>query len=275
VFGNGSDEVIVLATKAFLNKDDEVIIAQPTFLIYEIASSIEGAKVVKVPLKDLHYDLPEMKKAITPKTKIIFLGNPDNPSGQYITNKEFTEFMNGIGEGILVFMDQAYFEYVDSLDFAGSIKLIEQYKNLIITRTFSKLYGLAGLRVGYGVANEEIIDLLNRVREPFNINSLAQEAALTALKDESYYSKVKKEINKQREALYKAFDKMNIDYAKTCTNFSLIKVKGDSTEVVNKLLKEGVIIRDMKHWGMNGYIRATIGTSEENKKLIKALEKIL
>ncbi|MBF0386013.1 MAG: histidinol-phosphate transaminase [Candidatus Omnitrophica bacterium] len=275
VFGNGSDEIIVFAAKAFLSPGDEVVLAKPTFLIYDIASTIEGARLFQIPLINFRYDLGRMKKAISPRTKIIFIGNPDNPSGQYIRQNEFEWFMDGIKDNVLIFMDQAYFEYVEAKDYAGSIDLLKRYKNLIITRTFSKLYGLAGLRVGYGIASEEIIDILNRVREPFNINSLAQAAALAALKDEKYYLSVKSKIEKERKLLYAGFKRLKLDFVETCTNFSLIKISGDSTDIVNKLLSRGVIVRDMKHWGMTGFIRSTIGNNQENKKLIKALETIL
>ncbi len=180
IFGNGADEVIVLAVKAFVKEGDEVIIAKPSFLIYEIASKVAGAKITQVPLVDFRYDLKAMKAKLSKKTKIVFIGNPDNPSGNFISLKEAEDFMRAADKDTLVFFDEAYFEYVHAKDYPDTLKLMKKYPNLMITRTFSKMYGLAGLRVGYGIASGEIIDLLNRLREPFNVNMIAQAAAVAA-----------------------------------------------------------------------------------------------
>jgi histidinol-phosphate aminotransferase len=275
VFGNGSDEVIVFAARAFLKEGDEVVVAYPSFLIYEIASSIEGAKVNAIPLKDFRYDLKGMIAAVNDRTKIIFLGNPDNPSGQYFTQKDMEFLLGSIRKDILVFIDEAYFEYVDEKDYVDSIGLIKKYKNVVVTRTFSKMYGLAGIRIGFGIADLEIIDLLNRVREPFNVNSIAQAAALACLNDQAYYKKIKKELFVQRKYLYNTLCKLNLDFQETCTNFILINVKSDSSKVTNDLMKKGVIIRNMDVWGMKGYIRVTIGTEKENTRFLKALESVI
>src|SRR3989344_2192893 len=187
IFGNGSDEVIVMAIRALIEPGDEVIVAKPSFLIYEIAAKLAGANISSVALKDFYYDLEAMKKAVTPKTKIIFIGNPDNPAGTYVNESQIVNFLEGLSENILVFIDEAYYEYVSAKDYPDTIKLLKRFKNIIITRTFSKLYGLAGLRIGYGIASPGVIDILNRVREPFNVNSLAQEAARACLESPSYY----------------------------------------------------------------------------------------
>ncbi len=275
IFGNGSDEVIVFAARAFLKKGDEVIIAQPSFLIYEIAAKLEDAKVISVPIKNFRYDLEGMKKAINAKTRIIFLGNPDNPAGSYFSQKEFEQFMNSIPKDVLVFCDEAYYEYVQAKDYVDSIALLKKYKNLFVTRTFSKMYGLAGLRVGYGVGSEELVDILNRVREPFNVNSLAQVAALACLKDRAYYQKIAAKVEKQRKFLYESFKKLNLNFVPSCTNFILVQVNQDASEVVQKLLRKGIIIRDMSYWGLKNYVRITIGNEVENKTLVKILEEVL
>ncbi|MBF0569387.1 MAG: histidinol-phosphate transaminase [Candidatus Omnitrophica bacterium] len=276
VFGCGSDEVIVLALRAFINEGDEVVMAKPSFLVYSIASTAVGAKLVEVPLKGLRYDLPAMKAAITPRTKIVFIGNPDNPSGQYATRAEVAEFLDGLPEDVLVFFDEAYFEFAaKQKDYPDTLALVRARKNIIVARTFSKIYGLAGLRIGYAAASPEVADLMNRAREPFNVTSLAQVAAMAALEDSAYYQKILREIGQERELLCKSLAKMGIEFSKGCTNFIQVKVPRDSREVAQALLKKGVIIRDMSVWGLQNYIRVTIGTPKENLKFLKALKDVI
>lgn len=275
IFGNGSDEIIVLAARAFAGEGDEVVIARPSFLIYEIASRISGAAIKLVALKNFRYDLEGMKKAITKKTKIIFIGNPDNPAGTYVTQKQVEDFLKGIRRNILVFIDEAYFEFVKKDDYPDTIALLKRYKNIITTRTFSKMYGLAGLRVGYGMADSELISLLDRVREPFNINSLAQAAALACLRNKNYYRKLLKIINGQRKYLYRCFKDMGLPFVDSVTNFILLDVGRNSMDASQQLLKKGVIVRDMGFWGLDTYIRVTIGTPRENQKFVKVLKETL
>jgi histidinol-phosphate aminotransferase len=275
IFGNGSDEVIVLAVRAFVNPGDEVVIAKPSFLIYEIASFIEGAVIKSVPLRNFRYDLTGMKAAVGPKTKIIFIGNPDNPAGTYISKAELERFLKSIRRDILVFLDEAYFEYVHEKDYPNGIDFLKTYKNVVVTRTFSKMYGLAGLRVGYGIGDPRIIDILNRLREPFNINSLAQVAAAAALQDQKYYRGIATAVEKERKFLYGQFEKLGLRYEESFTNFILVRVERDSSAVAQGLLRKGVIIRDMNVWGLKNYIRVTIGSSKENKLLIKALTEVV
>lgn len=275
IFGNGSDEIIVLAVRVYVGKGDEVVIAQPSFLIYEIASLLEGATVRSVPLKDFRYDLPAMKKAVNAKTKIIFIGNPDNPAGTYVPRAQLQEFLSRIRRDIIVFIDEAYFEYVHEKDYPNGVDLLRSYSNVIVTRTFSKMYGLAGLRVGYGVADSKIIDHLNRLREPFNVNSIAQAAAIACLKDRNYYRGIAKSVEEERIYLYKSLESMGVAYEQSFTNFILIKVNGDSSIVAQKLMKRGIIIRDMKAWGLSQYIRMTIGSQKENRLFTKMLKEVL
>ncbi len=275
IFGNGSDEVIVMAVRAFVNPGDEVVIAKPSFLIYSIASKLAGGQVKEIPLKDLRYDLDAMQKAVTKKTKIVFLGNPDNPSGHYLTHTDLLRFIKSIPAKVVVFIDEAYFEFVRANDYADSLKLLKQFPNVIVTRTFSKMYGLAGLRIGYGVARADVIELLNRVREPFNVNSIAQAAAMACLKDDRYYRLIADKIEKQRNYLYQQFTRLKLSYQQSWTNFILVKINQDSTVVTQKLMKKGVIIRDMNVWGLSNTIRVTIGTPAENRKLVSALEDVL
>jgi histidinol-phosphate aminotransferase len=275
IFGNGSDEIIVLAVKAFATKGDEIIIAKPSFMIYEIASILSGARLHQVPLKDFRYDLEAMKAKVNRRTKIIFIGNPDNPAGTYLTQAQVKDFLRCVPQSTLVFFDEAYFEYVQAKDYPDTLALMKKYPNVMTSRTFSKMYGLAGLRIGYGIASREIIDILNRLREPFNVNSMAQAAAVAVLGDEAYYRNIAKDGNEQRRYLYRSLDSMGVAYEKSFTNFILVHVEGDSSQAARALLKKGVIVRDMAAWGLKGYIRVSIGSPSENKRFIKTLKEIL
>ncbi len=277
IFGNGSDEIIGLAIRTFVNDGDEVIIAKPTFLIYEIASQIHNASIKLVPLKaDLKHDLKAMKNAVSAKTKMVFIANPDNPTGTFVTTDELEEFFSGLPANVLVFLDEAYSEFAayGSNYYPNGIDYIKKMPNLIVSRSFSKAYGLAGLRVGYGVANSPVISYMERVRDPFNVNLLAQEAALAALDDKLFLRKTLSHVNKEKKKLYSVFQRMGFRYVDSATNFVIVDVEDDCKKVFTALLKEGVIVRDMKAWGFDTFIRVTIGTSSENARFVKALKKI-
>ena len=275
IFGNGSDEIIILAVKAFVGQGDEVIIAKPSFLIYDIAARLAGAKIHAVPLNNFYYDLDGMKAKLSNKTKIVFIGNPDNPAGTFVNGRQLEGFIKAASVGTLIFIDEAYFEYVHSKDYPNSIALIKKYPNVMVTRTFSKMYGLAGLRVGYGIARPEIVDILNRLREPFNVNSIAQAAAVAAIGSQKYYQNIAKDVERQRLYIYQALSKLKVSYEQSFTNFILLKVGGNSSITAKALLNKGVIIRDMGAWGLKGYIRVSIGTGAENKRFIKSLAEVL
>ncbi len=275
IFGNGSDEIIVLAVKAFVEPGDEVVVAKPSFLIYELAAKIASAAVREVPLQNFHYDLEGMRAQIGSKTKIVFIGNPDNPAGTYVTATALEKFLQAVPSNVIIFVDEAYYEFVTAKDYPNTMKLLKTYKNLIVTRTFSKMYGLAGLRVGYGMADERIMSLLNRVREPFNVNSLAQVAALACLKDQAYYRRIAKILAGEKEFLYKSLKALGVNFEKSWTNFILIDVNQNGSQVSRKLLERGVIVRDMEFWGLKNYIRVTMGSRKENQKFLSALEDVL
>ncbi len=277
ICGNGSDEIIILAMKAFVDKADEVIIAKPTFLIYQVAAGIIGANIKFVPLtKDLKYDLKAMKNAITDKTKMVFIANPDNPTGTYVNKKELEGFLEGLPRGILVYLDEAYFEFASSSfkDYPNGIDYLK-HPNLIVTRSFSKVYGLAGLRVGYGIASPRIISYMDKFREPFNVNIVAQVAACAALDDNEFVKKTLKHVEKEKQFLYEAFDKIGLKYVRSATNFIMFDVKRDGSKVFEQLIRKGVIVRDMKAWGFDTFIRVTAGTREENEIFIETLKKVL
>jgi histidinol-phosphate aminotransferase len=274
IIGNGSDEIIILTLKAFLNSGEEVLVSKPTFLIYELAAKIAGARVKIIPMKNFRYNLKEMAKKTTKKTKIIFIANPDNPCGTYVTEKEVEDFMSRVPENIIVYFDEAYYEFVSERDFPNTLKYINK-RPIIITRTFSKAYGLAGLRIGYGISHPEIINYLDKVREPFNVNLLAQTAAIHALDDENFLEKSRKLIKEGKLYLYHEFEKLGIDYIPSATNFILIKLNKETKDICNKLLKRGIIVRYMGAWGLKNCIRVTIGKKEENRKFIKEFKKLI
>ena len=273
IIGNGSDEVITFAMRAFLKKGEEVIVAKPTFLIYQIVAGVENVRVRYVPLKDYRYDLDSMKKAVTKKTRIIFIANPDNPTGTYVTKKSLDRFMSGLNKDTIVFFDEAYYEFARPLrGYPETLKFLKAGRNVIITRSFSKIYSLAGLRVGYGIANKGLIECMNKVREPFNVNSLAQAGAIAALKDDGFVTKTRRLVEEGKRFMYDRFDAMGIRYIKSATNFILFEAGRDAANIYNKLLKRGIIVRNMKAWGLNGFLRVTIGTMKENIAFIKELK---
>ncbi|MDP2921250.1 MAG: histidinol-phosphate transaminase [Candidatus Omnitrophota bacterium] len=274
IFGNGSDELIGLLLRAFVNEGDEVMVANPTFLMYEIASACHGAKIKIVPMRYFKYDLKAMKDAVTKNTKAVFIANPDNPNGTYAAKYELENFLKGLPEETIVFLDEAYSEFVEEGDYPDGLDYIDK-NNIIVARTFSKAYGLAGLRVGYGVANPEIIKYMEAAREPFNVNSLAQAGALGALKDKDFLSKSKRVVREGKKYLYSELKALGIRYVPSVTNFILIELGPKSGEASERLLKKGVIVRSMKGWGMGNFIRVTVGKKEENKRFIRELKKIV
>lgn len=277
IFGNGSDELICMAAKTFLGDQDEVVVAKPTFLIYEIAAQIQNAKISFVPLAPgLKHDLKAMAAAVTGRTKLVFIANPDNPTGTYVSKKELDGFFSKIPEDVIVFLDEAYFEFAaaSAKDYPNGLDYLGR-PNVIVSRSFSKAYGLAGIRAGYAVSSPEIIGYMERTREPFNLNILAQAAAAAAIDDKAFLKKTLKLALDEKQYLYKAFEGMGLSYIKSATNFVLVDVRRDCKEVFMKLLGKGVIVRDMKAWGMDTYLRVTIGTRRENGKFVEALKSVI
>jgi len=273
--GNGSDELLRLITEAFVGPGDEVIYGDPSFSEYEFMTCIMGGRVKPIPLRDFTYDLQAMKAAVTDKTKIIYVCNPNNPTGTIITGGQLETFMDGLEEDILVVFDEAYYEYVDHPDYQSGLGYLDRGRNVIVLRTFSKIYGLAGLRIGYGISTPEIVDAVNRVREPFNVNLVAQRAATAALDDEEHLTR-SREVNRQgKEYLYREFRSMGLHYVPTEANFIFVDIGQDCRRVFQELLKLGVIIRTGDIFGYPTYIRVTVGTEEQNKRFISSLRKVL
>lgn len=273
--GTGSDSLIGVICNTFLNKDDESIMAEITFPRYESGVKLMGAKAVKIPMKNNGLDIEKMVEAITDKTKIIWFCNPNNPTGTIFTQDEFEKVLDKIPERVIIVMDEAYIEYVTDKNFPDSINLYKKYKNMIVLRTFSKAYGLAGLRCGYGIASKELVDYFNRVIGPFDVNLFAQIAAKEAIEDNEFLSKVCETNEKEKNHIYSEFEKMGLSYIKTNTNFIMVNTNKDDKVIFEQLLSKGVIIRPGYLLGMPGWMRVTIGTEEQNKICLKELENIL
>lgn len=269
---SGADEMIDTIAKTFIDKEDEVIMADVTFPRYIATTKMMGGIPKIVPLKDYTYDLDSMLKAITKRTKLIWICNPNNPTGTMITEEEIVKFLNQVPENVVVVYDEAYREYVTRDDFTrDSVKLVRKYPNVLAMRTLSKAYGLAGIRVGYTISNKEIIENLNKVRGPFNVNSLGQAAAIGALEDDDFVKEIYELNLEGKKYLYDELKKMDLSFPPTETNHIYLDVKKDAQEVFIEMQKKGVIIRPMG----GTFIRVSIGTMEENKFFIKTLKEVL
>ena len=271
---NGCDNVIFMIGAAFINEGDEVIMAEPTFPVYESVTRIMGGNPVAVPLKNHTHDVDGMAGRIGPKTKLVFLCNPNNPTGTLIPKEALTRFLTILPDHIIVILDEAYFDYVSQRDYPAGTSLLRGDLNLVVLRTFSKIYGLAGLRIGFAVADEDLIGVMERVREPFPVNRMAQAAALAALRDEEYAEGVLRTHERGKAFLYGEFERLQVDYVPTEANFVFVDFKRDSREIYDALLKEGVIIRPGFIWDYPTSARITIGTMEENRRFIERLEGI-
>ncbi len=271
-FGNGADELITLAGTAYLDPGDEVVVADPSFSEYDFCARLMNAEVVKVPLQDYRHDLNAMLGAITEKTRMIFVCNPNNPTGTIVSRQELASFLDKVSSDILVVMDEAYYEYVTDPDYPESLDWVKQGYNVLTLRTFSKIYGLAGLRVGYGVGPEEVITDLNTVREPFNVNAAAQVAARAALQDEEYVREVYRVNREGKEYLAGELDRLGLFYLPTEANFIFVNTGVDSRDLFQSLLRQGVIVRTGDIFGHPRFIRLSIGTREQNQRFIEALE---
>ncbi|MDO9535682.1 MAG: histidinol-phosphate transaminase [Bacillota bacterium] len=275
VLGNGADELIILVGVAYLNPGDEIIMAQPSFSEYDFSARLMDAVPVCVPCKDFRHDLQAIAAAITEKTKIIYICNPNNPTGTIVTQEEVEKFLEKMPPEILIVFDEAYYEFVDDQTYAKSIDFLKKGLNILILRTFSKIFGLAGLRVGYGLAAEQVISDLNTVREPFNVNSLAQVAARAALEDLEHIEAVKDVNRKGKEFLAAEFTRMGLFHIPTEANFIFVEVGVDSKELFQMMLRKGVIVRTGDIFGYPKFIRVTIDTEDHNRRFIKALEECL
>jgi len=276
--GNGSNDILEIAALALLSPGTSAVYAQHAFVVYKLATQARGARHIMVPARDYGHDLDAMFAAIADDTRLLFIANPNNPTGTFIGGAQLAAFLARVreahGDRVTVVLDEAYNEYLDPELRFDSAELVRQFPNLIVSRTFSKAYGLAGLRVGFGLAQPRLTDLLNRVRQPFNVNTLAQAAAIAALADTPFLEQAYAGTKAGKAQLYTAFDQLGLQYVPSYGNFVLVHV-GDAARINLALLKRGVIVRPVAGDGLPEWLRVTIGLPQENTRFIEALTQVL
>jgi histidinol-phosphate aminotransferase len=275
IFGNGSDEVVQILCRAYLSPETNTVMAAPTFPQYKHNALIEGAEIREVPLANGNHDLSAMLKAIDGKTKIVWLCNPNNPTGTYIPEEDFASFMKKVPSDVLVVSDEAYFEYAEAEDYPHTINYLNDFPNLVILRTFSKAYGLAALRIGYGIGQSAVIQAIEPVREPFNTSRIAQAAAIGALEDQPFIEDCKKRNREGLDLFYAFCEKQGLHYYPSEANFILIDVQSNADDAFDYLLRKGYIVRSGNALGFPTMIRITIGDESQNKEIIGHLESYL
>ena len=275
VLGNGSNELIELVVRTFLRPGDEAIVPHPSFVVYPMIVQAAGGIRVMVMLKDYRIDLEAMARAMTPMTKMVFIANPNNPTATIVTTDEVVHFMSKVPERTIVVFDEAYIEFAQGPDLPDTLASIAQGRKVVVLRTFSKAASLAGLRVGYGIADADAVALMNRIRQPFNVNALAQAAALAALEDEAHTLECVRMIEAGKAYLYEEFKNLGVKYVPSRANFILVDVGRSASDIYQRLLKDGVIVRPLTPFGMESALRVTVGTPQENRRLIKALRTVL
>lgn len=276
--GNGSNDILELATHAFVQQGQATMYAEYSFLVYALATQAVGARAIVVPAKDFGHDLPAMAAAMTDDTRLIFIANPNNPTGTFIPAAEIDAFLQRVPSNVVVVLDEAYNEYLPPELQFDAIAWVRRYPNLLVSRTMSKAYGLAGLRIGFGIAQPAITDLLNRIRQPFNVNSLAQAAAVAALNDQPFLQRSAQVNTEGYAQLTAAFDALKLTYVPSFGNFVMVKVgedEGAGARVNLALLKQGIIVRPVGNYGLPQWLRITIGLPHENAAFIAALQALL
>ena len=278
--GNGSNDVLELIARAFAGPGHEIVFSQHAFAVYPIVTQAVGAKAVIVQAKNWGNDLNAVLKAITVATRIVFIANPNNPTGTWLAQSELEEFLTKVPDNVIVVLDEAYFEYashpaMQATGYPDGVTLLQRFPNLIVTRTFSKAYGLAGLRIGYGIANPEITDVLNRVRQPFNVNSLALTAAELALDDTQHLDKSISLNIAGMQQIVEGCKSMSLSHIPSIGNFVCVEVGQSASSVYNELLKKGIIVRPVANYEMPQHLRITIGTETENQLALAALQAVL
>jgi histidinol-phosphate aminotransferase len=270
VLGNGSNDILELVTQAFLRRGDQTVYSAHAFAVYPLATQARGAAGIEVPAKDLGHDLTAMRSAITPATRIVFIANPNNPTGTWIAPDALRAFIAAVRDDVLIVLDEAYNEYLDSAKHAPSAEWVGLYPNLVVSRTFSKAYGLAALRVGYGIMDPNVADMLNRVRQPFNVNALAQVAALAALADTCYVDESRAINREGMRQLEDGVRALGLSFVPSHANFLLVRV-GDAATLYQRLLQRGVIVRPVANYGLPEFLRVTVGLPAENQRFLDAV----
>jgi histidinol-phosphate aminotransferase len=271
ILGNGSNEVIEFLGHAFLHRGDDVITSEYAFIAYKLIATLFDARTIETPSLDYQQDLEAMLDGITPKTRVIFIANPNNPTGALISQDKIDKFMSRLPENIIVVFDEAYFEFIDNPP--DALQYVREDRNIVVLRTFSKIHGLAGLRIGYGVARSSLIAVLDKTRQPFNVNSIAHAGALAALKDEAHQRETKRVVDEGRAYLEEQFVAMKLHFVPGAANFIMVNV-GDGAAVFEKLLARKIIVRPLKGYQLPEWVRISVGTMEQNKQCIAALKEI-
>jgi histidinol-phosphate aminotransferase len=274
IFGNGSNEIIELAVRTFLQQGETAVMSEHAFAIYRLVVQAAGGKSHEVPMRNFTHDIEAIAEAVTPSTRMVFLANPNNPTGTIFRRREFQDLLAAVPPEVIIVMDEAYFEFVDDPEYPDSLMWHAKDRLLITLRTFSKIYGLAGLRLGFGVAQPELVELMNRVRQPFNVSSLAQAAALGALEDEAHVERTRQCNREGMRYLRAQCERLGLEYVPSEANFLLLRV-GNGARVYEALLRAGVIVRPMGVYGFPEHVRVTVGTAAENERCVRALAQVL
>ena len=273
--GNGSNDLLELVARVFLRPGDEAIVSRHAFVVYPLVTKAVGAELITVPARNWGHDLKAMAAAVTERTRMLFIANPNNPTGTWIAEQELLELLERLPESVLVVLDEAYFEYVQRTDYPNGLTLADRYPNLVITRTFSKVYGLASLRVGYAVSHPDIADLMNRIRQPFNVNAMSLAAAEAALSDQDYVRRSVDVNNSGMGQLVDGLNQLGLNHIPSVGNFITVGLDGDAMPVYDALLREGVIVRPIGVYEMPNHLRVTVGLEEENRRFLDSLQKVL
>jgi histidinol-phosphate aminotransferase len=269
ILGCGSNEIIEFIGKAFLNSGDEIVTARHAFVVYKLMATLFGATTIEVPDPNYAHDLDAMAAAITPKTREVFIANPNNPTGTLLSQEEIDRFMAKVPSHVIVVFDEAYYEFLENPP--DTLKFIREGRNVVVLRTFSKIQGLANLRIGYGLAKPDLIEVLQKTRQPFNVNGIAQAGALAGLLDDEHQRKTRNITIEGRDFLQREFGAMGLEYVPSFANFVLVRV-GDGKAVFQALMKRGIIVRDMTSYGLPEWIRVSIGTMEQNRRFLTELK---
>lgn len=273
--GNGSNDILEFAARAFLNDRYSCVFSEHAFAIYPLVTQAVGALGIETPANNYGHDLPAMLASITDDTRLVFIANPNNPTGTCLHTNALRQFMDNVPGHVIVLIDQAYFEYAGDADYPNCIRWLDDYHNLIVTRTFSKAYGLAGLRVGYSVSHPDLADLLNRVRQPFNVNSIALQSAEIALRDQEHVDRTFRFNDDGMAQLVSGLDSMGVHFIPSSANFISIDMEQTAMPIYEQLLREGIIVRPIASYGMPNHLRVTVGLERENDRFLTALSKIL
>jgi histidinol-phosphate aminotransferase len=275
--GNGSNDVLNLIARMALSPGAKGVIAEHAFVVYSLAVTICGGRLVQIPAREFGADLPAMGAAVDDDTAVVFLANPNNPTGTWVNERALIEFLDALPASVWVVLDEAYFEYVEHADYPDGLRLLDHYPNLIVTRTFSKIHGLAALRAGYAVSSAEAADLLNRVREPFNVNALALAGAEAALADEGFVAESRRLNREGMAALTDGLDRMGLTHIPSAGNFVTFRVPGEAGAgpIYQALLRQGVIVRPLVEYGLPYHLRVTVGLPDENARFLNALRAVL